>query len=328
MNILVTGSNGQVGTELRDLVKNLTPSEDNDNYIFTAKEGNGDDILTLDITDELAVKSFVKDNFINVIVNCAAYTKVDAAEIEYEIAKAINEDAPRYLAEAANQNGAVLIHLSTDYVFNGQTFLPYVESHAKLPLNVYGRTKANGEYNVINSGCNYIIIRTQWLYSNNGKNFFKTMFEKLWKKKHNPEGEDILNIVNDQLGTPTSAREVAIAIFHIINHNKDKQTLSKTGIYHFRNEGTASWYDFAWEISELIDKYVRQDPPAHLFLNPVSTSDYNRETEKKGKTIARRPLYAVLNTDKFKNTFDFTPHHWRQELEVVFGREIAETNKK
>ena len=193
-----------------------------------------------------------------------------------------------------------------------------------------GDDKIVGEIETKN-GCHYIILRTQWLYSNHGKNFFKTMFEKLWNKKHsvvNDKDTETLHIVNDQFGTPTSAREVAIAIFHIINTNKENRSLSKTGIYNFRNEGIATWYDFAWAISDMIDEYEKIDPPAHIFINPISTSKYVKMVEEKGKKTAKRPLFAVLNTEKFKNTFGFVPLYWRQELEVVFAKEIQNIRKE
>ncbi len=303
MNILVTGANGQLGRCIRDRVKLL---ENTDNtYIFTdvVEDENTE---PLDIIDEDEVKKFVKDRFINVIINCAAYTNVDKAETDYEMAEALNGIAPRTLAEAALSVGAKLIHISTDYVFNGQGFLPYTEDRMTLPVSVYGITKRMGEEFIMKSGCQYLIFRTAWLYSEYGNNFVKTMLRLFSEKSE-------INVVNDQIGTPTYAGNLAELIVSIIEmtaplEGKDIIPLLENGIYHFTDEGVASWYDFACQI---YDYYVELNAKLngatskHTKINGVTTKQYGSRV--------RRPYYSVLDKTKYKADFKglYTPENWR-----------------
>ena len=228
MNILVTGSNGQLGNEMVRV-----SGKSKERYVFT-------DIAELDITKLDAVLSLVRKEQIDVIVNCAAYTNVDKAEDDEKTADLINHVAVGYLAAAAKSVNATLIHISTDYVFRGINYVPFTEEDMTEPTGVYGKTKLAGEEAVVNSGCNYIILRTAWLYSAWGKNFVKTML-KLTEEK------DILPVIFDQIGTPTFAGDLADAIGWIL----DRRMTDKKGIYHFSNEGVCSWYDFAAVIARL-----------------------------------------------------------------------------
>lgn len=227
MNILVTGSNGQLGNEMVRV-----SGKSKERYVFT-------DIAELDITKLDAVLSLVRKEQIDVIVNCAAYTNVDKAEDDEKTADLINHVAVGYLAAAAKSVNATLIHISTDYVFRGINYVPFTEEDMTEPTGVYGKTKLAGEEAVVNSGCNYIILRTAWLYSAWGKNFVKTML-KLTEEK------DILPVIFDQIGTPTFAGDLADAIGWIL----DRRMTDKKGIYHFSNEGVCSWYDFAAVIAD------------------------------------------------------------------------------
>lgn len=302
MNILVTGANGQLGRCIRDRVKLL---ENTDNtYIFTdvVKDENTE---YLDIIDEDEVKRFVKERFINVIINCAAYTNVDKAENDYENAEALNGIAPRNLAKAALSVGAKLIHISTDYVFNGQTFFPYGEGRITLPTSVYGKTKVMGEEFIQQSGCKYLIFRTAWLYSEYGNNFVKTML-RLFNEK------DELNVVNDQIGTPTYAGNLAELIVKICEcmtplEGKDTIPLLENGIYHFTDEGVCSWYDFAEYIYELWSNKCR----GLVKINGVTTKEYGSKT--------KRPYYSVLDKTKYKAAFKglYIPKHWHYGVAQV-----------
>ena len=251
MNILVTGARGQLGTCIRDQVKLL--KETDNTYIYTdVLFGVGDyEVETLNLTIEEEVKKFIKERNINVIINCAAYTNVDKAENDKKNAEAVNALAPKYLAEAALSVGAKLIHISTDYVFNGMGFMPYTEDRMTLPTSIYGETKRKGEEYIEESGCKYLIFRTAWLYSEYGNNFVKTMLG-LFKTK------DSINVVNDQVGTPTYAGNLAKFIVDLVEcmtplEGKDTIPLLENGIYHFADEGVASWYDFAYYINKLYD---------------------------------------------------------------------------
>jgi dTDP-4-dehydrorhamnose reductase len=218
MNILVTGANGQLGQCLRDLVP-----EDRDNWFWTDVSGvEGRKCDYLDITDAESVKKYFVDNAISVCVNCAAYTNVDKAEEDQEMAKKLNADAPKILAEACKIHGTKLIHISTDYVFNGTAFIPLTEDRATFPMSVYGKTKLEGEQNIINSGCKYLIFRTAWLHSEYGNNFVKTMMKLILDKEE-------ISVVDDQIGTPTYARTLAEFIYRIID---DVVPLQKEGIYY------------------------------------------------------------------------------------------------
>ena len=304
MNILVTGANGQLGKCIRDQVKLL--KETDNTYIFSDVVGSDDaDTEYLDIVDEEMVKKFIKNSNINIIINCAAYTNVDKAENDYETAEAINAIAPRNLAEAALSVGAKLIHISTDYVFNGQGFMPYTEDRMTLPTSVYGATKRMGEEFIQESGCKYLIFRTAWLYSDYGNNFVKTML-----RLFNEKGE--LNVVNDQIGTPTYAGNLAELIVNIVEcmkplDGKDTLPLLENGVYHFTDEGVASWYDFAAYIHECWMHHVR----GFVNINGVTTKEYGSNT--------KRPYYSVLDKTKYKTDFKglYLPKYWHYGVQKV-----------
>ena len=304
MNILVTGANGQLGKCIRDKVKSLKETENT--YIYSDVVGSDDaDTEYLDIVDEEEVKKFVKNSHINVIINCAAYTNVDKAENDYEDAEALNAIAPRNLAEAALSVGAKLIHISTDYVFNGMGFMPYTEDRMTLPTSVYGLTKKMGEEYIQESGCKYLIFRTAWLYSEYGNNFVKTMLGLFCEKSE-------INVVNDQIGTPTYAGNLAELIVNIIERTtpldgKDVIPLLENGIYHFTDEGVASWYDFAYEIHECWQHKVL----GLCGINGVTTKEYGSKV--------RRPYYSVLDKTKYKKDFKglYIPRSWHYGVQKV-----------
>lgn len=275
MKILITGSKGQLGSSLhRELEKDPEIEA-----VYT-------DYDTLDITNRAAVTRFMTDNRFDIVINCAAYTAVDKAETDEILAAALNTGAVGNLAEAAVKTGARVIHISTDYVFSGQGFRPYEENDEPYPQGIYGRTKLEGEA-LLTSFCqNAMIIRTAWLYSEFGKNFVKTM---LSLAETRPE----INVVADQIGSPTYAGDLAKAIHRIIRH--DKWT---PGIYHFTNEGVASWYDFTKAIFEIAGKDTK--------VNPIPTSAY--------PTPAKRPLYSVLSKAKIKSTYGIEIPYWRDSL--------------
>ena len=287
-NILVTGANGQLGNEMRVL------SAEYKEYtcFFT-------DVAELDICDEQAVMTFVKENNIHVIVNCAAYTAVDKAEDDEKTADLINHVAVGYLAAAAKSVNATLIHISTDYVFRGINYVPFTEEDMTEPTGVYGKTKLAGEEAVVNSGCNYIILRTAWLYSAWGKNFVKTML-KLTEEK------DILPVIFDQIGTPTFAGDLADAIGWIL----DRRMTDKKGIYHFSNEGVCSWYDFAAVIARLAGN--------ECDVRPIHTFEYPSKV--------KRPHYSVLDKTKFRETFGYKIPHWMESLEKCINQIKAQNN--
>lgn len=264
---LITGSNGQLGTELSKLLPEAILTDVND----------------LDITDEEAVKNYVKKNNINTIINCAAYTAVDKAEDDEQVATKINVDGPRNLA----LSGASVVHISTDYVFDGSAHKPYQPEDKANPVSVYGRTKLAGETEVLKYAQKAVIIRTAWLYSSYGNNFVKTML-RLGKEKES------LNVVADQIGSPTYAADLAAAIVKIL----PQMSLENKGIYHFTNEGVCSWYDFAHKIMELAGLDCK--------VNPIPSSAY--------PTKANRPFYSVLDKNKIKNTFNIEIEHWEDSL--------------
>lgn len=276
MNILVTGANGQLGTEMRNV-----SSESSDRYIFT-------DIAELDITDSKAVDKLVTSENIDIIVNCAAYTNVDKAEEDEQAADIINHKAVAILASAAADKGATLIHISTDYVFDGNRCVPYREEDMTFPTGAYGRTKLAGEQVVIESGCRYIILRTSWLYSPYGKNFVKTMM-RLTAEKEN------INVVFDQVGTPTYAGDMAALIHKIITGRH----LDRLGIYHYSNEGVCSWYDFAVEICRQCGNTCD--------IRPCHSEEFPSKV--------KRPNYSVLDKTKIKETFGLTVPYWSESLE-------------
>ena len=289
MNILVTGANGQLGNEMRRL-GSVSPN----NYIFT-------DVAELDITDANAVIAAVKENAIGIIINCAAYTNVDKAESDEATAELINSTAVRNLAVAMKEVGGTLFHVSTDYVFGCDGNTPRTEDMPVNPLGVYGRTKLHGELAIKESGCKALIFRTAWLYSEFGNNFLKTMMRLTAEREQ-------LNVVFDQVGTPTYAGDLALAIFSIIEAGV---YAGNEGIYHFSNEGVCSWYDFAVEIAAAAGNTNCRINPCHSceFPSPVT-----------------RPPYSVLDKTKIKNTFDIDIPHWRESMEYCIKR-IKATNK-
>ena len=290
MNILITGANGQLGHEMQRVAK-----ESNDNYIFTdVAEG----YENLDITDLEAIRKMVKANNIEIIVNCAAYTYVDRAESDFDTANLINNTAAGNLATAMKEVEGTLIHVSTDYVFQGDRNIPCREDWPTNPLGVYGKTKLAGEKAIEATGCQHIILRTAWLYSQWGKNFVKTM-QSLTASK------DSLKVVFDQVGTPTFAGDLADAIAHIINTRQ----LDKTGIYHFSNEGVCSWFDFAKIICELSGNTCDIQPCySEEFPSPV-----------------KRPHFSVLDKSKLKSTFGIRVPYWTDSLKKCI-KQLADNN--
>lgn len=283
MNILVTGANGQLGTELR----NVTAGSRN-NYIFSdVTSPPGVETLNLDITNIDAVRIVCDSEKVDVIVNCAAYTNVDKAEDEPSMAMLLNSTAAGNLAKVAAERDAALIHISTDYIFHGDIPMPCKEDWPTDPLGVYGSTKLAGEKEIERSGCRSMILRTAWLYSPYGKNFVKTMLRLT-------EERDSLNVVFDQIGTPTYAYDLASLITRIIEDGQ----LDKTGIYHFSNEGAVSWYDFAKAISEI--------GGTTCDIRPCHTEEYPSK--------AQRPRFSVLDKTKVKETFKVTIPYWRDSL--------------
>lgn len=280
MNILVTGANGQLGNCIHNAARSYK-----DDYIFT-------DVAELDITDAEAVTKMVKDNEVNVIVNCAAYTNVDKAESDVEFAERINATAVANLANAIKTNNGVLIHISTDYVFGGSLCnTPRKEDEPVNPTGVYGLTKLHGEQAIAEMGTKALIIRTAWLYSEYGKNFVKTMLNLTSLK---PE----LKVVFDQVGSPTYAQDLADAIVDIISNRKFE---GKEGIYHYSNEGICSWFDFTKTIAEIAGNNGCDIQPCHSdeFPSPVA-----------------RPSYSVLDKTKFKQAFGLRVPYWTDSLKV------------
>ena len=308
MNILVTGSNGQLGSEIQEL-----SSECAYNFFFTDRNN-------LDITDLNAVKEFVEKNAINAVINCAAYTAVDKAESDEVNANAVNHLAVKNLALIAKEKNIILIHVSTDYVFDGKNFKPYTEDDSTNPNGVYGKTKLDGENAIIEiNPLNAVIIRTSWVYSSYGANFVKTML-RLGKEKES------LGVIYDQVGTPTYARDLAKTILHILpkidepasfptsslGMQTDGNTASTSmhsqagalerdgvAIYNYSNEGVLSWYDFAKEIMRMAKLDCQ--------INPIETKEY--------PTPATRPHYSLLNKSKIKKEFDIIIPYWKESLD-------------
>lgn len=275
--ILITGANGQLGNEMRRLGE-VSPNT----YIYT-------DVAELDITDGDAVAAFVKENAVDIIVNCAAYTNVDKAETDEAAAELINATAVENLAKAMKMVDGTLFHVSTDYVFGNEGNTPRTEDMPLNPLGVYGRTKLHGEQAIAAVGCKSIIIRTAWLYSEFGNNFLKTMMRLTAEREQ-------LNVVFDQVGTPTYAGDLALAIFSIIEGGL---YAGNEGVYHFSNEGVCSWYDFATEIAIAAGNTDCMVMPCHSseFPSPVT-----------------RPSFSVLDKSKIKNTFGIDIPHWRDSM--------------
>ncbi len=283
--ILVTGSNGQLGCEMRRLGA-VSPNE----YFFT-------DIAELDITDKAAVAAFVAEHGIEIIVNCAAYTDVDRAEEDEPTAERINSDAVRNLAEAMKAVDGTLFHISTDYVFGLDGNVPRTEDMPLDPLGAYGRTKLHGEQAIAASGCKHIIVRTAWLYSEHGHNFLKTMLRLTAERES-------LNVVFDQTGTPTYAGDLALALFSVIEGGTYE---GNEGIYHFSNEGVCSWYDFAREIATATGRDCK--------IVPCHSSEFPSKVA--------RPPYSVLDKTKIKTTFGIEIPHWRDSMIYCLRRMFA-----
>ncbi|WP_321343904.1 dTDP-4-dehydrorhamnose reductase [uncultured Draconibacterium sp.] len=277
MKILVTGAYGQLGNELNLLSKNYPGWE----FVFT-------DVDSLDITDEEQVKNYFEENGFQLVINCAAYTAVDKAESDFETAQKVNALAPKLLAKYAKANGARLIHVSTDYVFSGVGHLPYNEVDEVAPNGAYGKTKLEGEQNCQAENPDTVIIRTAWLYSTFGNNFVKTMLRL-------GVDRDELGVVFDQVGSPTYAADLAAAILKVAESEK-----FVPGIYHYSNEGVASWYDFALAIFELSNVQCK--------VKPVLSENF--------PTPAKRPAYSVLNKAKIKETYGVEVPYWRDSLKI------------
>ncbi|MCM1029280.1 MAG: dTDP-4-dehydrorhamnose reductase [Pseudoflavonifractor sp.] len=290
MKILLTGADGQLGRELSSLLESSMPGVTD----YT-------DIDTLDLTDAEAVARYLAAGEYTHIINCAAYTAVDRAEQEPALCLRVNTDAVTNIAKAAYETGAKVIHISTDYVFDGTSHLPYRESDKVNPTSIYGSSKRKGEMVLLSLCPNAIIIRTAWLYSPYGHNFVKTILSLAEKRKK-------LAIVSDQIGTPTAASDLAEAILAIL---RAPQWIP--GIFHFTDEGVASWYDFAKAI-------LRMASIRDVTVKPVSTEDYNTENA----TAASRPPYGVLDKQLIKKTYSLTIPHWEESLAATLPRIIAQ----
>lgn len=292
--ILVTGANGQLGNEMRIIAKNS-----GDNYIFTdVNQVEGVETTYLDITDLDAVRQCVVANKVDVIVNCAAYTNVDAAEINGELAEKLNAEAPENLAKAMKDVGGLLIQISTDYVFGKEPYnVPCREDQEGTPTGIYGMTKLHGEQRIQTVGCDYVIIRTAWLYSEFGKNFCKTMMNLTATKPQ-------LKVVFDQVGTPTYAYDLAKAIEMVIA----KFDGSQVGVYHYSNEGVCSWYDFTKMIAEYNGTTDCDVLPCHSdeFPSPV-----------------KRPSYSVLDKTKIKEIFGVEVPYWTDSLKKCINNLVS-----
>lgn len=275
MKILITGANGQLGTELHEILEREFPGQ----TLYT-------DVQELDLTNAKAVDSYVANNEITHIVNCAAYTAVDRAEEEKMLCAAVNTDAVKNLAMAADANGAKIIHISTDYVFDGTNHRPYRESDKVNPISQYGTTKRKGETLLLALAPQAIIIRTAWLYSAHGKNFVKTMLRLA-------DSQPEIKVVCDQIGTPTFARDLTRAVVKVLQSHQ-----WVPGIYHFTDEGAASWYDFAKAIFRIAGKDVK--------VTPIPTEDY--------PTPASRPSYSILDRTRIKATYGIEIPHWEEAL--------------
>lgn len=273
--ILITGSKGQLGNEMQVIAKNYPKFQ----FLFT-------DVDELDITRKESIEKFVVENKVNFIVNCAAYTAVDAAEDDIDKCYLINRDAIKNIGEVAAKNSIKVIHVSTDYVFNGKNYIPYTEDMPVSPTSVYGKSKLAGEEALIAVCPDSVIIRTSWLYSSFGNNFVKTMM-RLGKER------DSINVIFDQIGTPTYAADLAEAIMSVITAGN-----WVSGTYHFSNEGVCSWYDFT--------KTIHRIAGIQCQVNPIETKDYPVRTP--------RPPYSVLNKAKIKSNYGITISHWEESL--------------
>lgn len=274
--ILITGSHGQLGNEMQQAAARFSAFR----FIYT-------DVEDLDICDKAALDAFVKANAVNVIVNCAAYTAVDKAEDDVALCYKINAEAVRNIGEVAHQNGLKVVHVSTDYVFDGTNYMPYSEDQAVSPNTVYGKSKLAGEQALMETCEQAVILRTAWLYSSFGNNFVKTMI-KLGTER------DSLNVIFDQIGSPTYAADLADAILKLLSH-----PVFVPGIYHFSDEGVCSWYDFT--------KTIHRIAGITCDVHPIETKDYPARTP--------RPHYSVLNKAKIKTTYGIVIPHWEESLE-------------
>lgn len=283
--ILVTGAGGQLGSEFRDLEKTFPEF----NFLFEERK-------TLQITDPTGINEYFSQNNIDVCVNCAAYTAVDKAEQEKEKAEEVNYKGVGFLAKACKDHGAVFIHISTDYVFDGTATTPYFPEHLTNPVNYYGSTKLKGEQEAMNVNPKTIIIRTAWVYSTYGNNFVKTMMRLMGER-------DSISVVNDQHGSPTFAGDLAVAIMHIIYTDN-----FLPGIYHYTNEGATTWYGFAKEIADIIK--------TNCTVLPITTADF--------PTPAARPAYSVLDTQKLKSAFGLSIPKWQDSLKKCISQFSAE----
>lgn len=334
MNILVTGANGQLGNEMRIIVKDST-----DKYIFTdVNQVEGQETIYLDITDLESVRKIVLENDVKAIVNCAAWTNVDGAEDpeKYELVEKLNATAPENLATAMKEVNGLLVHISTDYVFGAEPYnTPCKEDQVGTPTGVYGLTKLHGEQKIIATGCNHVIIRTAWLYSEFGKNFCKTMLNLTATK---PE----LKVVFDQVGTPTYALDLAKAIVTVIGDynqeflnpstskrfnestnvrlNASTNFYSKSGIYHYSNEGVTSWYDFTKMIQRIAVQLKTHDSEliTRCDIQPCYSSEY--------PSPVKRPAYSVLDKKSFKEIFNVKVPYWVDSLEACI-RNIKNQNQ-
>jgi len=280
-NVLITGARGQLGSELKTITSNNT------SFYFTNKD-------ELNITNIKSIEEYVIENEIKTIINCAAYTAVDTAEKEKNLSNLINNIAVENLAKISKERNLKLVHISTDYVFDGNNYIPYNENDITNPKSQYGKTKLEGENAIINiNPYNSIIIRTSWVYSTYGNNFVKTMC-RLSKEK------DKLGVICDQIGTPTYAKDLALVILKIIPLIENR----KVEIYNYTNEGVASWYDFSKAIFERIN--------SDIIVEPIQTSQY--------KTLAKRPYYSVLNKTKIKTKFNLSIPYWKDSLKECLNK--------
>ena len=300
MNIIITGANGQLGNEMRIIAKTSS-----DNYIFTdVNQEEGLETTFLDITDLEAIRAIVKENDVKTIVNCAAWTNVDGAEDpeKYDLVEKLNATAPENLAKAMKEVDGLLVQISTDYVFGKEPYnVPCKEDQKGTPTGVYGMTKLHGEQKIIATGVNHVIIRTAWLYSEFGKNFCKTMLNLTATKP-------ALKVVFDQVGTPTYAYDLALAIEKVLEDFKSEtlkpETYTKTGVYHFSNEGVCSWFDFTKMIAEYAGQTECDVQPCHSneFPSPVT-----------------RPSYSVLDKTKIKEVFGVKVPYWTDSLKICIA---------
>lgn len=278
MTILVTGANGQLGSELRQIAKQQTQVK----WLFT-------DVEELDITNQKVVFSFFETQTIDVVINGAAYTQVDKAEANQDLAHRVNVDGVAHLAEACAKHNALLFHISTDFVFGGQQNTPYKETDTVHPIGIYAKTKYQGEQKALQLHDKTVIIRTSWLYSSFGHNFVKTML-RLGKER------SMLKVVYDQIGSPTYARDLAVALWTMV---QQKEKITQSTVYHYANHGVGSWYDLAVA--------VMKNHQLNCQVHPIETKDY--------PTPAQRPHYSVLHTAKIKQDFNLKISHWQDALE-------------